>query len=127
LSTDLSKVSTGEDEAEVFARRYQSLSLEKSIQSELAFHIRCQKIGLYQLVQAFAVKRKHEKLQRVQKSTCKSIATIIRSTIQLGESLEEVTETLFQNARAGLRYFNFMVTYGVCELYNRPASFDDIL
>jgi hypothetical protein len=127
LSTDLSKVSTGEGEAEVFARRYQSLSLEKFIQSELAFHIRCQKIGLYQLVQAFAVKRKHERLQRVQRSTCKSIAIIIKSTVQLRESLKDVAETLFQNARAGLRYFNFMAQYGICELYNRPASFNDIL
>jgi hypothetical protein len=59
LSTDLSKLCRGENEAEVFTRRYRNLSVEESLQSELAFHIRCQKISLYQLVEAFAVKRKH--------------------------------------------------------------------
>jgi hypothetical protein len=127
LSTDLSKLRKGENEAEVFTRRYRNLSVEKSFQSELAFHIRCEKISLYQLVEAFAVKRKHLQLQRVRRRTCQIIATLIHPAVESTETLEQVRETLFQNARAGLRYWEFAQMYGFDELYKGSGSFDDIL
>jgi hypothetical protein len=127
LSTDLSKLRKGENEAEVFTRCYRKLSDEESLQSELAFHIRCQKISLYQLVEAFAVKRKCAELRRVQRSTCRIIAKLIHPAVGSTETVEHVKETLFQNARAGLRYWEFGQMYGFDELYKGSGSFDDIV
>ena len=69
------------------------------------------RISLYRLVGTFT-RTKGDKLQRVTKPACKAIATSILPIIQSSKNLEEVTETIYLNARGGHRYNELVEAHG---------------